>query len=104
MQFDQIVWYALVLGIYLKDHSQPQAGGYILPGFNEVSLYEVPMSAKQNMINRIWQVMNDIKDEKFDPAPDNSKCYWCSVKHVCPAKGGLMPEGTGIVDLGALNG
>lgn len=100
MEFDQIVWYSVVLGEYLKDKSQPKYGGYILPGFNEIKLYEIPDAAKEKLMQRLEEVIRRIKNEVWEPNPDDKKCFWCPVKHVCPAKGALIPHGSGVIYLG----
>lgn len=100
MEFDQIVWYAIVLGEYLKDSSQPKLGGYILPGFNEIKLYKIPDSAKQKLMLRLEEVVRRIKNNMWEPNPDDKKCFWCPVKYVCPAKGALVPHGNGVIYLG----
>lgn len=100
MEFDQIVWYSIVLGEYLKDRSQPKYGGYILPGFDELKVYRVPDSAKENLLRRLNEVATRIKNEIWAPNPDDKKCFWCPVKYVCPAKGALIPHGNGVIYLG----
>lgn len=100
MEFDQIVWYSIVLGEYLKDSDQPKYGGYILPGFNEIKLYEIPLQTKQKLMARLEEVANRIKNEIWTPNPEDKRCYWCPVSYVCPVKGALIPHGSGAIYLG----
>lgn len=100
MEFDQIVWYSIVFGEYLQNSSQPKYGGYILPGFNEIKLYEIPLETKQKLLARLEEVTTRIKNEIWTPNPDDKRCYWCSVSYVCPVKGALIPHGSGAIYLG----
>lgn len=100
MAFDQIVWYAIVLGEYLGDKTQPKYGGYVLPGFNELPVYSIPDAAKEKLLVRLEEVVTRIKAGVWTPNPDDKKCYWCPVKHVCPVKGALIPHGNGVIYLG----
>jgi CRISPR/Cas system-associated exonuclease Cas4 (RecB family) len=100
MEFDQIVWYSIVLGEYLGDKTQPKYGGYILPGFDAIKVYEVPDEAKRKLLARLEEVLNRIKAEVWTPIPNDKNCYWCPVKYVCPAKGALIPHGGGMIHIG----
>jgi len=100
MAFDQIVWYSIVLGEYLGDKTQPRYGGYILPGFNEMPIYTIPDAAKEKLLKRLELVVDGIKAEVWTPNPDDKKCYWCPVRYACPAKGALIPHGSGTIYLG----
>ena len=100
MAFDQIVWYSIVLGEYLGDTSQPKYGGYVLPGFKELPVYGIPDEAKQKLLARLEEVVTRIKAGVWTPNPDDKKCWWCPVKHVCPVKGALIPHGNGVIYLG----
>jgi CRISPR/Cas system-associated exonuclease Cas4 (RecB family) len=100
MEFDQLVWYSIALGAYLGDKSQPKVGGYILPGFKEVKAYHINDKAKDRLMRRLSQVLENIQNKKFDPLPEDKKCYWCDVAFACPVKGALIPHGSGTIQLG----
>lgn len=100
MAFDQIVWYAIVLGKYLGNDEQPKVGGYILPGFNEIKPYKIPEKAKNNLLVRLEEVLDRIAKGIWTPLPEDKSCYWCSVKFACPVKGKLLPHGNGLIQLG----
>ncbi|MCW4026512.1 MAG: PD-(D/E)XK nuclease family protein [Candidatus Bathyarchaeota archaeon] len=100
MKLDQITWYALLLGIYLDDFSQPIAGGYLLPGFKEIKMFKVSEQAKIDLLNRIDAAFTGIENKEWETKPENSKCWFCNVKHACPLYGGLTGVDTGIVELG----
>lgn len=102
MKLDQIVWYSVLLGVYLKDMSQPVAGGYLLPGFNEVKLFKVSEAMKVDLLNRLYSAFVGIKEENFEPKPESKRCWWCSVKHACPLYGGALEKKNGIIDLGSV--
>lgn len=100
MDFDQLVWYSIVLSEYLKDPEQPKRVGYILPGFNEIPVYEVPQEAKDKLVARLYQVLTNIQRGHFPAKPEDQKCFWCSVKFACPAKGQLVGQSGGMVYMG----
>lgn len=105
MKIDQIIWYATLMGIYLKDHNEPAMGGYLLPGFGkngEVKFHAVPQQSKVDLINRIARALEIIKNEEWEAKPSDQKCFWCPVKHVCPAIKQTPPI-TGAFDLGSLS-
>lgn len=99
MDFDQIVWYAYLVGLYLKDPSQPKFGGYILPGFQTLKIYRIPDLAKQRLEQRISNAIDTIESKEFPTNPSNSNCFFCPVKYVCPEFGGAIEHKSGIVDL-----
>lgn len=105
MVIDQIVWYATLLGIYLGDHSEPAMGGYLLPGMGkkgEVKFYAIPEKSKVDLINRIDGALHIMKNELWTPKPSKSQCFWCPVKHVCPAIK-QTPNVTGAINIGDLS-
>jgi len=79
MKLDQIVWYSTVLGVYLDDMTQPRAGGYILPGFNEIKLYEVSDKNKMSLLRRVHKAFQGIKQQKWDAPIGGCKDFWCIV-------------------------
>lgn len=100
MEFDQLVWYSVILGEYLKNPEEPKIAGYILPGFNEIRTYQVPVEAKKKLVARLQKVIGQIQNEEWTPKPEDKKCWWCPVKYVCPVKGKLIPHGSGTIYLG----
>ncbi len=100
MEFDQLVWYSIVLGAHLKDMDQPTMGGYILPGFKEIKTYKIPPEARQKLLTRLDEVLRRIREGVWTPMPEDKLCYWCPVKYCCPVKGKLIPHGTGLIQLG----
>ena len=102
MEFDQIVWYAIVMGLYLGSSTQPKYGGYLLPGFDYIKIYEVPTDAKSSLLGRLHKVVKQIDEKIWTPIPENSKCYRCPVKHACPLVGKALPHKSGLITLGEL--
>jgi len=100
MEFDQLVWYSVVLGAYLGDMEQPTMGGYILPGFNEVKTYKIPQEAREKLLTRLEEVLRRIREKIWTPMPEDKTCFWCPVKYCCPVKGKLIPHGSGMIQLG----
>lgn len=100
MKFDQLVWYAIAFGAYMGDNTQPKAGGYILPGFDTIKMYQIPQEAKDNLLKRIEEVLKRISAGVWTPNPSDKTCFWCPVKHMCPVKGQLIPHGSGLIHLG----
>lgn len=99
MKLDQIVWYSIVLGEYLGKSDQPKKGGYLLPGFNELKMYSIPMQAKVNLMNRLEAAVGGIKNGEWEPKPEDQRCFWCPVKFSCPVKGKAIPHGSGTIYL-----
>ena len=100
MKFDQLVWYSYVLGEYVGDQSKIKACGYILPGFNEIKMYQVPQDAKNKLINRLEEALQVLEKEIWTPKPEARRCFFCPVKHACPEFGAGVPRESGIVELG----
>jgi CRISPR/Cas system-associated exonuclease Cas4 (RecB family) len=100
MEFDQLVWYSIVLGAYLKDMEQPTMGGYILPGFSEIKTYKIPAQAREKLLSRLDEVLRRIREGIWTPMPEDKVCFWCPVKYCCPVKGKLIPHGSGVIQLG----
>jgi CRISPR/Cas system-associated exonuclease Cas4 (RecB family) len=100
---DQITWYSLLLGMKHKDFSRHELGGYLLPGFKKpedrIKVYKITREDKQALTRRIADVIKKIEEEKFEAKPEDSKCWWCPVKHVCPLFGGRFEHKSGIVSL-----
>jgi hypothetical protein len=102
MKLDQITWYATLLGVYLGDMDQPVAGGYLLPGFNEIKMFKVPEAKKLDLLNRVYAAFQGIKNKEWEPKPEGSRCFWCPVKHACVLHGGAFERKNGIIDLGGI--
>lgn len=100
MEFDQIVWYSIALAEYLGDPSQPKVGGYVLPGFKEIKAYNIPPETRQNLLDRLEEVVRRIEAGIWTPKPEDKMCFWCPVSYVCPEKGALIPHGSGTIYLG----
>lgn len=100
MEFDQLVWYSIVLGAHLKDMEQPKMGGYILPGFSEIKTYSIPQAAREKLLARLEEVLRRIREGIWTPIPEDKMCFWCPVKYCCPVKGKLIPHGSGVIQLG----
>lgn len=99
MQLEQIVWYAMMMGLHLKDADQPIAGGYILPGFNEIKMYRITPEAKSKLYADIVRVINAIQNEEFEGVHDDKKYWFCPVKHKCCSAPVQIPQGTGTMNL-----
>jgi len=97
MKLDQIVWYSVLLGVYLGDMSQPIAGGYILPGFNEIKMYKVPEKKKVELLNRVHKAFQGIENGEFSAKPGGCKDFWCLV-HGRGAKANIENK-NGMTDL-----
>ena len=100
MEFDQLVWYSIVLGAYLNRMDQPVMGGYLLPGFNEIKTYKIPQEAREKLLARLEEVLRRIRQKIWTPMPEDRMCFWCPVKYLCPVKGKLIPHGSGMIQLG----
>lgn len=99
MKLEQIVWYAMMLGLHLKDADQPIAGGYILPGFNEIKMYRITPQAKSKLYADIVNVINKIQNKEFEPSNDPKNYWFCPVKHMCCSAPASIPLNTGSVNL-----
>lgn len=91
----QIVFYSLMLDDKLPEGQHVSHGGFIMPAFGRIFPYEVTQEHRDWLMESITQMARDIMDDKFDPDPSDSKCFMCDVKHACPVRGGMMPQGTG---------
>jgi len=100
MKLDQIVWYSVLLGVHLGDMNQPVAGGYLLPGFNEIKMYKISEEKKLELLNRVYGAFKNIQDEKWSSPPGGCKDYWCLIH----GGGRRVPleVKNGIVDLGGV--
>lgn len=97
---DQLVWYCYLAELHLG--KPVRYAGYIMPAFKELDLREIPQVAKDSLMERVGQALQDIRDEKFDARPENTKCWFCPVKFACSAHGGAVNMKSGIVSLGDL--
>lgn len=100
MKVEQLVWYATLVGIHLKNHDEPVISGWVLPGFKEVVAHPVTQRQKLLLMNDVSAAAKDILAGNFGPRPTQQRCFWCPVKHACPEEGGKVPFKPGqVVDL-----
>jgi CRISPR/Cas system-associated exonuclease Cas4 (RecB family) len=99
MKKEQLVWYATLVGLALKNHDEPVAAGYILPGLDEVIMHKITQEDKLALVNRIAAAAQRIVDMDFKAEPSQQKCWWCPVKPFCSVQGGVIPAKKGMLDL-----
>lgn len=95
----QAVFYSLLMDDVLPGPHFLKHAGFILPASGKVVPYEITAEARDWLMEDIRQMARDCVAGKFEPDPDNSKCFRCDVKGVCPAQGGGMPTGRGRVQI-----
>lgn len=97
---DQLVWYSVLTEIKLG--RKIDYAGYILPAFTKTDIRRIPQEAKDTLMQRVGQALQDIKDKKFSPRPEKSLCFFCPVKFACSEFGGAVENKNGIVSLDGL--
>lgn len=97
--YDQVVWYSHLAG--LKLGKRVDYVGYILPAFDKVTLSYVPQAARDALMERVGKALNEINAGNLKPGdPQNTPCFFCDFKRVCPAQGGALEHKSGIVQFG----
>lgn len=115
MQFDQLVWYAMLTENYLEGTKGPTGepervthAGWLLPGFakeeDRIQIFAIPQSARDKLEANIIRALDRIVADDFPVNPKTPEgkdnCWFCDVKYVCPLFGGSADQSAGVAPLG----
>jgi len=94
----QLTFYALV--VEAENGVRPKEVGLFQPLCTEqVKIIEVRDDWRQQMLQRIMSMCNDIWNNDETPRTDYSKCGWCDVKHACVKFRPVMVNGKKMMEL-----